>query len=291
MRPDAPAGSHVLPVQATAWFRLEYELTEENGIAYITATDRPFDAWYQPLDVPPLTKQPHRPEGWQQWPHMHLARLNTKSPEEILEFVNRWGLLGLWNIPGYCEWTPWLQEEYEPYQTKGVKLFHEAWFSKHYINPAYEGRRGPYNLHRYREPLEAFIDAAQEFQMFVALANGEKPEGYRHAPKSPEDRKSEAQDILNRYLADCRPVTWYIAKLKEQWHTHWQAPSLLHCCYLLVWFDLTGLREYRRCRHRPCGGFFVATRPNVDYCSTRCYENAKRLRHHYRSKGEDKDGL
>lgn len=281
MRPDARAGSHVLPVQATVWFRLEYELVEENGETYIAATGRPFDiqkALYQPFDLPPVTKQPLRPEGWQEWPHLHLARLNAKSSEEILGFVNRWGLLGLWNVENYCEWRP-PGEEYEPYRVRGVKFSHETWFSKHFANPVYKNSR-EHKLHLYREPLEAFVWAAEEFQHFVTLANGEKPEGYRYVSEKPEDRKNEAQDILNRYLAGCRPVSWYTAK-PEQWATHWQAPSLLHYCYLLMWFDLTGLRQYRRCQHRPCGGVFIATRPNVDYCSTRCYENAKRLRSYY----------
>lgn len=279
MRADAGRKNYVLPVQATVWFRLEYGLAEENGITYIAATGRPFDireALYQPLDLPPVTKQPNRPEEWQHWPHLHLARLDARSSEEILGFVNRWGLLGLWNVEGYRKWRP-AGEEYKPYRVKGVKLLHGAWFSRHFISPAHENSR----YEAYREPLEAFIGAAKEFQRFVVLANGEKPEGYRYAPKNPEDRKSEAQDILNRYLDGCRPVSWYTAK-PEQWSTHWQAPSLLHYCYLLMWLDLTGLRQYRRCKHRPCERFFIATRPNVDYCSTRCYENAKRLRNYYK---------
>lgn len=276
----------MLPVQARAWFRLQYELVEEEGITYIAATDKPFDpqnGWYQPLDYVPPKKQPARPKGWEDWPHLHLARLKVENPEEVLQFVNRWGLLGLWNVRDYKDWSP--LGESETYQVRGKKGVFEAYFSMHYINPAYEGRRGPYNLHRYREPLAAFQEAVEKFQRFVALAHGEKPEGYRHAPKTPQDRKSEAQDILNRYLADCSPVTWYIAKPQEQWATYWQAPSLLHCCYLLVWLDLTGLREYRKCQHKPCNRFFLSTRPNVDYCSLRCYENAKRLRNYYRKQG------
>ncbi|NSW84280.1 MAG: hypothetical protein HPY90_13600 [Syntrophothermus sp.] len=284
MRPDVQTVNYVLPVQATVWFRLEYGLVEEDGITYIAATGRPFDIQknlYQPLALPPITEQPKRPEGWQRWPHLHLARLDAKSPEGVLGFVNRWGLLGLWNVEGYREWRP-AGEEYKPYRVKGIKLQHDTWFSKHFISPAHEGCR--YKM--YREPLEAFIEAVKEFQHFVALANGEKPEGYRYAPKKPEDRKSEAQDILNRYLAGCRPVSWYVAA-PEQWSTYWQAPSLLHCCYLLTWLDLTGLRQYRRCLHRPCGGFFIATRPNAAYCSTRCYENAKRLRSYHRNQGHN----
>lgn len=286
MRSEYPTGTSVLPMEVTAWFRLEYRLVEKEGVTYIAATDKPFDeenGWYQPLHSVPPKSQLDRPEEWQNWPHMHLARLNVEKPEEVLGFVNRWGLLGLWNVRDYREWRL-AGEEYEPYRVEGVKLLHEAYFSRHYINPAYEGRRGPYNMHRYQEPLEAFCWAVEDFQHFVALANGEKPKKYRHAPKTPEDRKSEAQDILNRYLADCRPVVWYVAKPEEEWETHWQAPSLLHCCYLAVWFDLTGLRKYRKCEHGPCSRFFIPARPNVVYCSIRCQENAKRLRNYYRNR-------
>lgn len=285
-RPYQPTGSDVPPVRATSWFRLQYELVEKEGITYIAATDKPFDpqnGWYQPLDYASPKQQPTWPEEWEGWLHLHLARLKAGNSEEVLQFVNRWGLLGLWNVRDYKDWSPW--GESETYQVKGKKGVYEAYFSRHYVNPVYEGRREPeYKLHWYREPLEAFRWAVEEFQRFVALAHGEKPEGYPYAPKTPQDRKSEAQDILNRYLADCSPVTWYIARPKEEWVTFWRAPSLLHCCYLLVWLDLTALREYRRCLHQRCGGFFIPTRSNEDYCSVRCYENAKRLRNYYRKR-------
>jgi hypothetical protein len=286
-RPDYPGEEELIPLQATAWWRLKYALIEEDGVLYVAATEEPYspDCWYQPLDAPPPKRQPKRPEGWQEWPHLHLARLDPDSPEDILAFANRWGLLGLWNVKKYRERTPplWQGEEWKA-RFRGV----EAWFSRWYLNPAFESRPGPWKLHRYREPVPAFAAAAEDFQNFVSLAQGEKPRGLseRHAPKNPDDRKSVAQDLLNHYLAECFPVAWYLGA-GEGWKTHWQVPSLLHACYLLVWLDITGLREYRVCAHRTCRRIFVPTRPNVRYCSDMCQENAKRLRFYYRGREED----
>lgn len=258
----------VLPIEGTTWFRLSYEVVEGDGIAYITPAGGPLEGgvWYQPLAIPPPAKQPRRAVEWQGWPHTHLARLNPRRTEDVLEFTVKWGLLGLWNVKSYQKWPwPWWGE----FKSEDINV--------HYVNPA---GKGPY---RYREPVEAFRMAAEEFQHFISLAAGERAPGYRHAPKTPEDRKSAAQDILNRFLRDCHPVTWYTGP-KGKWYTFWQVPSLLHCCYLLAWLELTGLREWRRCAHRPCGRFFVAVRPNERFCSEQCGDNSKRLAYYYRRK-------
>lgn len=285
-RPDYPAGAgeEITPMKAMSWWRLKYTLTEEDGVLYIAAKDEPCpsDCWYQPLDVPPPKKQPRSPEGWRGWPHLHLARLDPNNPEDILAFTNRWGLLGLWNVRNYREWTPFLWwGDTRIAQIEGKGEIHAWW----YLNPAFEGRPGPWRLHRYREPVAAFAAATEDFQDFVSLVRGEKPRGLsgRHVPEDPNDRKTVAQDMLNHYLTECSPVAWHLGN-KRGWSARWQVPSLLHTCYLLVWLDVTGLREYRTCAHTTCRRIFIPTRPNVRYCSELCHENAKRLRFYYRGR-------
>lgn len=275
MRWSEETRGHVLPPKSTVWSRLDsYELVEENGVPYIAAGEGAKEVrYYQPFDFAfapdRVRKRPTRPEGWNEWPYLHLARLDLKKPEEILKFVKKWGYLGLANVERYWSWAP-AGEEPERYIFKGLKEQHETWFSKYFINPKYERDK----LRNYREPLEAFVWAASEFQRFFSLAVGE------------ERNKEVSEEILNRYLKDCHLVCQCAGR--GEWRNFWFFPSLLHACYLLTWLDLSGMRKYRRCLHSTCGKFFVAIRPNEEYCSNRCYENAKRLRNYYRKHDKKK---
>ena len=270
------------PLEGSGWFRFRCKLVEEKGIIYLAASEDAVPELYSPLQLPPLGEPFGRPEEWKSWPHTFLARVNPQDPASVLEFVDVWGLLGWWGVQNY-RWWPWpWRGRREPYRVRGAKLEHPTWFSRHYINPTYEGERGRRHLLAFREPLPAVSMAIEEYQRFAAMAAGEPAP---HAPKTPRDRKSAALDILNKYLADCRAMTWYEAAPEEKWRPFWQAPSLLHFCYLLAWFDMTGLRQWRRCAHKPCSGLFLTARRDKIYCSERCKENAKRLRNYYRSKG------
>ncbi|MDR9755788.1 MAG: hypothetical protein RJR35_03445 [Thermoanaerobacterales bacterium] len=150
--------------------------------------------WYQPTEYRSPEIRPNKPKDWNIAPHLHLANLNLEKQDEILEFVNCWGLLGLWNVKGegwgFSEW-PW------PYVGEKPEMYQEGMFgnkySSRYINPYYENKKGGYYLHRYREPLDAFIFAAKRFQEFMRLLNG-TPD------KKPPD---SAQDILNLCCVVC----------------------------------------------------------------------------------------
>jgi len=218
------------------------------------------------FEVP--NKKPQTPEDWQKIPHLHLARLNLRRKEEILGFVNTWGLLGLWELH---------------HKKRSVFDVHHWIFSfrtEDFFNPAFGGEGLKDYLHQFREPLEAFITAAEEFQRFVGTAKERvaytEGKGVSTALLCDVD-----EHIFNRYLANCHPVAYFG---KGEWKASWYVPSLLHACYLLTWLDWCALRQYRWCEHSPCSRLFVPTRPDQQYCSDYCQNNAARLRHYYRKK-------
>ena len=63
---------------------------------------------YDPFtSLPPSKKINADIDGTQFWgPHIHLMRLDIESDGEILNFVHRWGLLGLWKEHGYKDLQP-----------------------------------------------------------------------------------------------------------------------------------------------------------------------------------------
>jgi len=235
-------------MQSGSWFRMKYCLGEVAGRLYLTPASSEVE-WYQPLSLPPPAKQPKRQQEWQEWPHTALARV--RSPGDALEFACRWGLLGV----------AWVEKGF------GVPP------KQPFFMPRRKG------LYRYREPVDGFARVAGEFRRCVALLRGERPEGKR-LPKTPQDCKTAGADILNSYLRDCRPFVVYCGE-PSGWETTWQAPSLLHYCYLLVWLDLTGGRQWHICEHRPCGEFFLRSRPTQRFCSEQCERNFRRLKSYY----------
>lgn len=266
MRPERPTDNDYLPLFSTSWFTMKnYRITERNGIQYLVAEGGTEPKHYQPFEANPPQKkerhgQPLYPEDWNCLPHVNLARLDVNKTEDVIEFANRWGLLGLWKVNDFKGWSlPGDKPTGKPY-------------SVHYINPDY--LEGPYLY--YQEPLVVFMLAVKKFQDMETFLEGNA------------DDKSKAQDLINRFIKDCHPTTWFIAKPREQWVSHWETPSLLHTCYLLRWMDLISIKEYKRCRHKTCRKVFPISRPNEMYCSTRCKENAKVNRHYHRMKKEGK---
>lgn len=254
-----------IPFLVTEWFRSSYKLEKRGHIYYINSEEGSKVEKYSP-NVDPLEKQPQYPKEWKTMPHIHLARLDIRKPEEVLDFVNRWGLLGLWRVKGYSEW-PWPRykdpEEKPLYYDRHFKVV----FSEHYLKHGDLNNGKNYYL-CFQEPLPAFIDAAKEFQFMSNLLNGNA------------DDKSEAEEIISKYIKDIRPVVWYLTEPKEQWSTHWDSPSLLHTCYLHIWMDLMALRKYRKCNHERCNSFFVVSRSDEEYCSYRCKNNAMRKKYY-----------
>jgi hypothetical protein len=104
--------------QPSGWWHFKYEIVEEpqppapNEPAALVIKALPDSKleWYDPLHTgePPPKQGTHRKyeHEHQSTPHMHLARLDLASQDEVLGFVNTWGLLGLWEVPDYQGFHP-----------------------------------------------------------------------------------------------------------------------------------------------------------------------------------------
>jgi len=76
----------------------------------------------------------------------------------------------------------------------------------------------------------------------------------------------------------------YTSSQNSTFEPAWHCPSLLHACYLGLWFDLAEGRIIRRCAHNYCERLFYADKPNKRFCSEECRNKANRLTHYYRQK-------
>lgn len=174
----------------------------------------------------------------------HRALIGLQTVEDALEFVKEYGLLGLWKC--------------KPYASTGVNF---------YVNHL-DGEIDFYT--QWQEPIPLFMSAVREFQEIAeALLGAETP-------------KREAVMWLEEWISECHPTTVGVKSgvFKPAWH----CPSLLHACYLGLWFDLTEGRIIRRCAHKYCDRLFYADRPNKLFCSEECRNKANRLKHYYRQK-------
>jgi hypothetical protein len=329
-RQQFPA-ANVVPLTITGHYKApQYEIRKTAEGPFISAVDDGgMPEWYQPDEYlyEPLEKQPKKREVWNTAPHLHLQSINLKKRKEILGFVNKHGLLQLWEVDEYKDYPgplfpgPLFELDVPTYKEG---LCDAKSFSSWYINPYYEKifdqklpaliwrcwvaddgdldfdgsatydaeadwetenppvainlQKNPshYHRYRYREPLGAFISAAEKFQKFMKLLKGDNDK-----PRSQDqifDDNSKAQDQINKYIMQCQPVASYIARPEEKWSSHWQVPSLLHACYLLTWIDLCNLKQYKKCGHKPCGRIFIPNRNNWDYCSDSCQNSAKNYR-------------
>lgn len=249
-------------IYPTVWYRSAYELKETDCGLFIVAKAGANIERYQPLKQEPPHNQPQKPEEWDATlPHIALARINLDKEGDIIAFVNRWGLLGLWAVKEYSDWdSPFCQKPSIKDEVSGRT------FSQHFINSDFHGSRSHI---RYQEPLGAFVNAAKEYQYMFSLLEGNK------------NRKSEAQNLINRYLRDCPPQVWFTDN-SEKWEDYYDSPSLLHTCYILVASDLKKEYEYYRCQHPRCRRVFISTiRSDAKYCTTTCKNRAKRLRRYY----------
>jgi hypothetical protein len=259
---DTNSSTDPIPKSPLGWFKANFTLETVNEISYIVSNS----SWtlYKLPEYQPPQKQPLHPEDWNKnAPHLWLNKVKTDNLESILDFVNKWGLLGLWRVKEYREWRP----------DKSESEFHTGEFGDR-ISPQYLAEAYLENPDKYkessaspplREPLPPVIEAINEFQTFMKhmeeISNAEK-----------------AANLLNKYLRDCGPCVFCTDS--EDLKTKWIAPSLLNYCYLMVWLDKTNARDYRRCQNRHCNTIFIPKRRDAKFCSNQCQLNAKRLRHY-----------
>ncbi len=248
-------------------------------------------------------KQPKERDSAEQdyAPHVALARLNPWNEQEVLRFVNRWGLLGLWEVESYKHRKPMLAPD-KPGPTSIFSEYKEKHSGWYIWDEFYQQSSKGLYMHSFCEPVALFAEAAEEYQRLhylLAAAKGSDvpPEllarfieaGDDHdALLNPQAAAREAEHRLSGWVHECahpRPI--YDAQ-KHAWQFGWECNSLLGWIYLMTFLDLVEGRGFKRCARRNCGRLFIPTRPNDTYCSTACGTAERQARHQERKREERK---
>jgi hypothetical protein len=277
--------------EMSLWFRSQYELIEVNGVIFISPIANNGIDYYDPFKEKPLEYLPKtKKEHLESCPHVALARINLKDNEEILEFVNKWGLLGLWEIPKFLQCDFKLNQ----YKFNIDEIFE---------HPHKRGKAAK------REPLHLFIQAASEYQNYISkytqyeeglgnlslskekhdkilddLSNEEGIDSQKVIKKIALKQKVSEQQIqnvikiyissqllttnLNEYLRNSSPQSYFSgspAKNKSGWYFN----SLLSAIYLKTSLD----KPFRHCEW--CSELFISNNPINKYCSVRCGNNRR----------------
>ncbi|MGE5483678.1 MAG: hypothetical protein ACM3X4_01530 [Ignavibacteriales bacterium] len=276
-------------------YRMIPETTPSGEYVRIVALPESEFEWYNPLEdkwspseqkrKPHGKRQRTQPEGpnsmdQQYAPHVHLARIDPDSEEDMLNFVLSWGLLGLWKVPSYREKSPALAPD------KGFKesLFSDR-ISQWYIYKPYEGQPGK-QFHQYCEPVDLFAEAVRDYQQLceriqdtrsLPVEAYEVKNGVLRITKPeqnlalPIDAPYDVEQLF--LLNDVHPIPLYDYK-ERHWGLGWDCPSLLHWIYLRTLLDLLGGHGIRRCAHTNCGRFFLAHGSRDRFCSASCGDAA-----------------
>ncbi len=280
-------------IRGSQWFRtssytikeIPYKITLPLNITevftiktIVTNTDEPV-TMYDPLKFVPPEKKPKKSLSEEHlWgPHVHLMNLDLEDENEILIFVHRWGLLGLWREDSYKNLPP---DEFPPYppdtfsplvkQQLAALSKKEIWY-----NVEKKGPSIPYEL-RWAEPLAYFKQAARDFQEMVKIL--------KEADPLSEDNKQisanlDANNKLQEILQGVSPKA-YIHKGEGK--LFWHYDSLYKAIYLLTALEWTaGKYGFRRCAYKKCGGFFVPKTDRDIYCSTSCSGKQRRNKNYH----------
>lgn len=248
------------------WFRGKYEIREvppmmgqKEPVRCIVALadfqGELYDVLSSRGDIP--VKQLERSDSPEQdyAPHVALARLNPWDNSEVLRFVNRWGLLGLWATRG-DRYLPGLPAKPTP---NGSSYSGSGW----YVWDEYVSRRKGIGLprHFFCEPVGAFALAVKEYQRVL------------RALDMAEDDDDGSQ--LNQWISEFAHPTAVFDEERKTWRFGWQCNSLLAWVYLLTFLDKVEGFNLVQCARENCRKLYMRTRPNDVYCSEAC-RNAQR---------------
>jgi hypothetical protein len=195
-------------------------------------------------------------------PHVHLANIDVNNQDEILHFVNTWGLLGLWRVQKYSEAFTL------PGKILNVGLDGErysSWFENLHVK---------FGKLRWMEPLPIFRQAVIDYQtLFKEL------EYARNAIIEPDS-------IVNTELKFKQMLSGITVKPRwdnktRDWAMDWEFKSLLDLIYLRTLFDFQN-KSFARCIRERCSKVFVNTKSSNQFCSDQCksryYVEQKRKR-------------
>lgn len=234
------------------WWRARFELVKDGSVWVIRPDIESTVGFYNPLkEGERPAKQLRRPNDTEQeWgPHVHLARV--KGEEDILRFVNKWGLLGLWEIKRYSE-------NANLAGNKGTvnHPIKDMVYSKWFLWDLPHDKKIPYKfLVCHQEPLWLVETAVEEYQTWC-----------ENLLISREEKSAS-----NFEIPGCTP-TIVNNPTTNSWELYWGINSLYEAIHLRYALELIegnyGLRKCKRCNNH-----FVARLKTDVFCSERCQNN------------------
>lgn len=201
------------------------------------------------------------------YPHTHLACLNIENNDEILHFVNTWGLLGLWATHKYSEAT------ILPEKILYVGLRRDAYSSWYEHLPVHVGKL------RWAEPLPVFKQAVIDYQNLISEINTIKT------------AKEESSSAMNTELKFGEMLSGLLVRPRwndktRNWNMDWKFNSLLEMIYLLTLLDLQS-NSLIRCKREGCNSVFTCTNPTNEYCCDPCKNKHNVDQHRMREKVDE----
>ncbi|OPX85729.1 hypothetical protein [Pelotomaculum sp. PtaB.Bin117] len=266
------------------------------------------DSGYITYDIDTLLEEKSGKKANENYLVLSILNLDTSKKEAVIDFVSRFGLLGL--LPHkYLE--PQLavidgNKYYLVPERNGCDLHHVEEVAQNYlINVEDFINTGFYSIRKnMSEPLDEFIEAIQEFQNVAkwvyAIKKAEEGIGaplralFIKEPSLAEISKKDIRDMLppaklllhmlltggNQGLS--RSV---IQAGKETWQIRLGFESLLSAAYYFFTQDLAGRYRLDQCKR--CNKLFMTSVKKRKFCSRKC-EDAKRKADSRSGKKEEK---
>ncbi|WP_147535656.1 hypothetical protein [Bacillus marasmi] len=287
-------------INNSVWTRQQYEISNEHGIDYIIIKRGSEKAVYEPLNQEILYSRPkNKLEHLKSSPHVALSRIDPNNYEDILFFVNTWGLLGLKHVVKYNE----------------INLLAELLKIPHFglefpeIRELYRDRtrrRGE----RDREPLLVFQQAIRDYQQIITelvkyrdyklpiefYSKGNKKdfiekmsqnEGPNYPGENNRKRKAIENEVgkalvpflkLNEMVKDVSPQIFWNAK-ESKGIMGWRFTSLLSANYLRLLLDFGEGKSFTHCKWKNCRKPFIPRNPANQYCDDKCRNSDNTYRH------------
>lgn len=278
------------------WWRGQYQIVDDTrgGVTVRSVVAMEGAQWekYDPMsDGSPPEIQPKDRSEHHSTPHGHLASIDVRNDEELLGFVNRWGLLGLWKSPDYRDPSrnikipgaeiPAIGEfGREPKEGEADRRF-SLWYLPPGINQddpthtALVQTRFDIYKHLYREPLDQVALAAAVYQDFA------------NDLEAMPGTVTMSTVSASYWLSECSPVM-VPTNGAPPWRLAWRAPSLLHAIYLLTALEHTSGRGFRRCARDNCRRLFIPSGVRSEFCSTACRMAHKQAMYRVRKQARER---
>lgn len=240
---------------SSEWDRATYEIKKQNGVDVICAIYGTEKDPYKPLEIIESYRPEKPSEKNNLSPAGALACINTNDHMQILDFVNQWGLLGLWRVDRYKLRNDYLDQlPHRPHESSSIYGKFSGWY--HHPNKS----RG----YRWQEPVAVFAAAVEEYKEILEELE--------------QVKSGTAKSVLlsNMRINDClrgiRPaLSWDTNKM--EWVPGWKFISLLDAIYLRLFISSQSGKHWSRCKYENCRDWFLAINPSAIYCSERCAKN------------------